>query len=179
MISVQNSDLPQKLPRIFQGDGSSQAPWTQLVLVLIYEFLRGEQSPWKAYFDILPTKENFNTLMFWSAEELSELQASAVLRKIGKEDADKMFSEQVVPQVRKEPDVFGADSLSDEELFALAHQMGTIIMAYAFDLEKDVLDTGSSDEEWDEEDAEAFFPKGLVPLADMLNADDNSNVSGS
>jgi SET domain-containing protein 6 len=57
--------------------------------------------------------------------------------------------------------------------------MGSTIMAYAFDLEKV---TGEEDEGDDEgfvsDDEGVTMPKGMVPLADMLNADaDRNNVA--
>jgi SET domain-containing protein 6 len=53
--------------------------------------------------------------------------------------------------------------------------MGSLIMAYAFDVEpatprKDVDEEGFAEEEEDE-----ALPKGMIPLADMLNADADRN----
>ncbi|KAK5004156.1 Ribosomal lysine N-methyltransferase 4, partial [Cryomyces antarcticus] len=50
-------------------------PWVSLILVMMYEYLKGPESRWWPYFDVLPSK--FDTLMFWSSDELDELQASA------------------------------------------------------------------------------------------------------
>jgi SET domain-containing protein 6 len=65
---------------------------------MTYELLQGANSQWKPYFDILPAK--FNSLMFWSKEELEELQASAVLGKIGRESTDIGFRESLVPVIK-------------------------------------------------------------------------------
>ena len=65
---------------------------------MIYEHLRGSQSRWKQYLDVLP--ETFNTLMFWSEAELAELQGSAVRHKVGKTDADQTFRDQLVPIIQ-------------------------------------------------------------------------------
>jgi SET domain-containing protein 6 len=65
---------------------------------MTYEFLQGATSRWKPYFDILPTE--FNSLMFWSKEELEELQGSAVLGKIGKESMDIKFRESLIPVLK-------------------------------------------------------------------------------
>lgn len=57
--------------------------------------------------------------------------------------------------------------------------MGSTILAYAFDLDNDDSSTHSANEDGYIEDDEAFkgTPKGLIPLADMLNADaDRNNV---
>jgi SET domain-containing protein 6 len=70
-------------------------------------------------------------------------------------------------------------SLSDDEIITLAHRMGSTIMAYAFDLEKvaDEVSVGE-DEGFVSGDEDMVMPKGMVPLADMLNADaDKNNVT--
>ncbi|EON66015.1 hypothetical protein W97_05258 [Coniosporium apollinis CBS 100218] len=155
-------------------------PWLALILAMLHEHLLGTSSRWAPYLAILPT--DFDTLMFWSDDELAELQASAVRHKIGKEAADAAFREHILPAVRQHKDVFfgpttGAPELPDAEILALAHRMGSTIMAYAFDMEPEGGDTGKElDEEGyaSEEDDEAL-PKGMVPLADMLNADADRN----
>jgi SET domain-containing protein 6 len=53
---------------------------------MLYEYHNIPSSFWSAYFAVLPTE--FNTLMFWNEDEVAELQASAVVGKIGKEGAD-------------------------------------------------------------------------------------------
>ena len=65
---------------------------------MIYEFLRGAESRWKPYFDILPNE--FNSLMFWSKEELEELKGSAVLGKIGREITDAGFRGSLIPIIK-------------------------------------------------------------------------------
>lgn len=175
VLSVENSALSVKLREALQG----LDPWASLILVMIYEYLQGANSPWESYFDVLPTE--FNTLMFWSEDELAELQASAVRGKIGKEGADNLFKETVIPIIRENEKVFFPEeirrnyALSDADLLVLAHRMGSTIMAYAFDIEpvesnKEVDEEGYASEEDDE-----ALPKGMVPLADMLNADADRN----
>ena len=151
---------------------SAQDSWTLLILVLMYEHLQGESSRWKPYLDVLPS--SFDTPMFWAPDELAELQASALVGKVGKEEADRMIRTKVVSVIREHENVFfppGTRRLDDEELFALAHRMGSTIMAYAFDLEND--EDGEDNDEDDEwvEDREDKTMLGMVPMADMLNAD--------
>jgi SET domain-containing protein 6 len=149
---------------------------------MLYEYLNSDASNWFPYFSVLPSE--FNTLMFWSHDELAELQASAVVEKIGKESANEMFLEQLIPVIKEFADVFfagdkrakqRAEEMRDEKYLTLMHKMGSLIMAYAFDIEpanphKDVDEEGYADEEEDE-----ALPKGMVPLADMLNADAHRN----
>ena len=191
IISVENSSLSSKLPQIFTTlkDQASindinedeivlPDPWLDLILVMIYEYLQGPASPWKPYFDIIPS--NFDTLMFWTESELSELQASAVGSKIGRSSADEMFATKVLPVINQHSSIFypaNTPHLSDNELMTLAHRVGSAIMAYAFDLEKDSDENDSGDEEdgW-AVDKEGTTSMGMVPVADMLNADATFNA---
>ena len=141
---------------------------------MIYEFLRGQDSAWKPYFDVLP--ESFDTPMFWQEQELDELQASAVRRKVGKEDAEAMFRTNVLPVIRSHPELFtSSESLSDENLISLAHRMGSTIMAYAFDLENDEDKDEDESDGW-VEDRDGKSMMGMVPMADILNADAEFNA---
>lgn len=138
IISVADSRLSKLLPQIFTTLKDSEAadgddivipdPWLDLVLVMMYEYLQGDSSKWKPYFDVLPNV--FDTLMFWSQSELDELQASAVKDKIGKASADEMFSTKVLPVIKEHSKVFypaEAMELSDEDLMTVAHRMGSLV----------------------------------------------------
>jgi SET domain-containing protein 6 len=78
-------------------------PWLSLILVMLYEYTNGDASNWAPYFSVLPT--DFNTLMFWSDDELAELQGSAVLHKIGKEGANEAFMEHLLPVIKEFADI--------------------------------------------------------------------------
>lgn len=192
VITTTTSTLCEKLPHVLTKDGavfpvslddesklSDPDPWIGLVLVLIYEYLQGPKSLWGPYFDVLP--QNFDTPMFWSEPELDQLQASSVRSKIGKDQANATFITKVLPCVNANAGVFYADTnvrLSDGELLELSHRMASLIMAYAFDLDKDddeEQQDGNSEEEW-VEDKEASM-LGMVPMADILNSDAEFNVS--
>ncbi|CAK7567680.1 MAG: Ribosomal lysine N-methyltransferase 4 [Sporothrix epigloea] len=235
IISATTSELATLIPAIVQGadcqdegkdedkdedeDSSSsrQDPWTSLILIMIYEYLRGDQSPWKPYFDILPAV--FDTPMFWTDAELQELQASPVVGRVGRAEADEMIQTKVLPVVRAHSDVFfdktGVTPLDDDALMRLAHRMGSTIMAYSFSLDKDDDEEGGGndtktnqedvemkdgddaekehehgpncdhdhDDESDDgsssgwvEDKDDQLPLGMVPMADMLNADAEFNA---
>jgi SET domain-containing protein 6 len=117
--------------------------------------------------------------MFWPPAELSELQASALVAKVGKEEADRMITSKILPVVRAHDHVFfppACHRLDDAHLLELAHRMGSAIMAYAFDLEKDDDNDGADeDDEW-VEDREGKTMLGMVPMADILNADAEFNA---
>lgn len=178
VMCVRNSDLKDKIgPELEQLDH-----WLQIVLVLIYEFCIGPVSRWEPYWGVLPL--NFNTLVWWKEKELAELKGCAVLDKIGAEAADKIFEEKLLPLVTRHNDFFTPHTdkflgpCAKEILVGLAHQMSTLVMAYAFDISPEdgpAVDEGGSDYD---DDFGGDPPKGMVPLADMLNADgERNNVS--
>ncbi|KAL2038519.1 hypothetical protein N7G274_008858 [Stereocaulon virgatum] len=177
MLTTHNSNLQKIKPAILEYLDA----WNSLVLVMIYEDGLGEKSTWWPYLEVLPRE--FNTLIYWSSEELAELQGSAVLDKIGKSGADVSFKKCLLPLVQQNAETFGhhaqafAGTDAETALLQLAHRMATLIMAYGFD-----LGTGSSSSEEeveDEADGSSQFVyalnKGMVPLADLFNADGDLN----
>jgi SET domain-containing protein 6 len=149
---------------------------------MLYEYFNGDASNWAAYFSVLPSE--FETLMYWDEDELAELQASAVLNKIGKDSANEMFLEQLIPVIKEFAPIFFADDerapqraeeMRDERNLTLMHRMGSLIMAYAFDVEPSVSRKDVDEEGYASEDEDEALPKGMVPLADMLNADADRN----
>lgn len=149
-------------------------PWLSLILVLIYEWFLGDKSHWYPYLHLLP--QQFDTLMFWSKAELAELQASAVVSRIGKKSAEVGFLSELVPIIHAHPELFplSKDKL-DGEVIRHAHIAGSQVMAYAFDVDKQ---NDLDDDESLVTDDEDNPAKGMVPFADMLNADaEKNNVS--
>ncbi|GFF78169.1 ribosomal lysine N-methyltransferase 4 [Aspergillus lentulus] len=180
VLSVQNS----KLKDLLSQDLEKLGPWLSLILVMMYEYLLGEQSAWAPYFKVLP--KSFDTLMFWSPSELQELQGSAIVSKIGKEGAEDSIMQMIAPVVRANPSLFPpVESLASwdgeagaQALLGLAHIMGSLIMAYAFDIEKveDEYDEDNDEEDgYVTDDEQDQSSKGMVPLADILNADADRN----
>lgn len=174
ILCLENADLPARLPHVFEDLDQ----WTAMNIVLIDEYLKGKKSFWKPYYDVLP--QAFDTLIFWTKEELDELQASAVREKIGRASADEVFKSSIIPIWKDHATVFeienGTGSLTDVEVLALAHRMASTIMAYAFDLEKDDSQLRADEDGYATEDDDENVPKGMIPLADMLNANAASNV---
>ena len=179
ILSVESSAFESFCPDVVQRLDT----WNALVLAMIYEDGLGEKSHWWPYLDILPT--SFDTLIHWTPSELSELEGSAVLGKIGKEEAEGSFVKTLLPIVQKHADVFGRHeaafqgSDAKDVLIKLSHRMATLIMACGFDLENE-----PSSEEYEEADGSSQsayeLNKGMIPLADLLNADaDRNNVSRS
>ena len=151
---------------------------------MIHEISRGEDSKWFPYLQILPS--DFDTLIYWSPPELAELEGSAVLDKIGKKEADAAFTKILLPIVQQDPGLFGcfARDFSGPKaktiLLELAHRMATLIMAYGFDLEAESSSSSSDEEEEMDGSSQSAYElnKGMVPLADLFNADGDLNNVG-
>lgn len=192
IINIATSRLAKLAPSIFteaqrlgedydsesDGEPGAQPPdqWLCLILVLMYECLNLSTSPWAPYLGVLPS--DFETPMFWTQDQLSELQASAVVDKIGKEQADDMFRSKILPIVHKYDTLFYPDDrrLSEDALISLAHRIGSTIMAYAFDLEtEEEASTPEGEDDW-VEDKEGQIMMGMVPMADILNSDAEFNA---
>lgn len=184
--------MPQDVDHDMDGDDdpaaeedTSQDSWTTLILILIHEHLLGAASKWAPYLAILPQgPADFNTPMFWADAELVDLQASPVVAKVGRDEAEAMIRTKILPVIRAHSDAFfpaGSQPLTDDELIQLAFRMGSVIMAYAFDLEKEDDDhddgdgDGEGDDEW-VEDREGRSTLGMVAMADVLNADASFNA---
>lgn len=145
---------------------------------MIYEDGQEQQSPWWFYLNVLPIE--FDTLIYWSPAELAELDGSAVLNKIGKEEAEQAFTKILLPIVNAHANVFGKHCEAfkgpdaAKTLINLAHRMATLIMACGFDLENE---PGSEEIEEIDGSSQSVYElhKGMVPLADLFNADADLN----
>ncbi|KAF1957412.1 SET domain-containing protein [Byssothecium circinans] len=179
LLTVSNSLLSSEIPK---ATLDHLGPWLSLILVMLYEYINGSASTWAPYFAVLPSE--FNTLMFWSDDELAELQASAVVHKIGKKAADESFRNELLPVIKEFAEIFfsgderakeRAEEMGGEQGLRLMHNMGSLIMAYAFDVEPADAKKEVDEEGYASEDEDEALPKGMVPLADMLNADADRN----
>ena len=159
---------------------------------MIYEDGKGEDSAWWPYLRILPAE--FDTLVYWSPTELKELRGSTVVDKIGKEEADAHFRNDLFPIIEAHPTLLGRHGKAltgpeaEANLLILGHRMATLMLAYAFELVPDTTSENESDEEEEEEEEKeeetqnpaGDLKKGMIPLADLLNANgDLKNVSCS
>lgn len=162
--------------------------WSGLILCMMWEQAKGPYSKWHDYLAVLP--DEFHTPMFWNEEDLQELTGTAVVEKLGKDDADKEYMETVVPALQSRTDLFPPDTLALDYSLATYHVMGSLILSRSFHVEhwkgifseNDVMkdsdehmeeeptsppeNTDSVDESDDEDSTEV----AMVPMADMLNA---------
>lgn len=157
-------------------------PWNDLILAIIYEDLKGDFSIWAPYLALLPDVQGsnqLNTLMLWSEHELQELQASSVRDKIGRTSADDNFRNVVIPAIRRPDSPFSSlgalQHCSDDDLLRKAHRAGSLIMAYAFDLEPETASQRPDEDGYVSDEDEAMLAKGMIPMADLLNADADRN----
>lgn len=157
-------------------------PWIKLIIVVMNEQSKKTDSYWNQYLDVLPTvSSSFQPLMLWPQESLDQLQASPVLERIGREEAEEMFRSILLPVFRENRDVLHAklfpknEICIQETLLPLYHGAGSVIMAYAFDIEQDPSTRDVDEEGFVSDEEDASLPKGLIPMADMLNADADMN----
>lgn len=156
LLSITTSDLGRHV------DLSSLQGWAPLILTLMYEFSK-DSSGWYGYLQILP--KEFTTPMFWSADELSQLKGTSIQDKIGREEAEKTYHETLLPIIQAHPELFPA-AQCDVHAF---HRMGSLIMAYSFNVDNE----GGGDEDSDQEDKPSSI--AMVPFADLLNANESLN----
>ncbi|KAF8499657.1 SET domain-containing protein [Russula emetica] len=169
--------------------------WAGLILCLMWEAAQGNFSKWSTYLASLPIA--FDTPMFWSAEDLEQLRGTAILDKIGKDQAENDYFNKVMPILKSRTDLFGEERSNPQYSLEVYHIMGSRILSRSFQVEalsttdsvdsraqEDVemnLDEPSShalndndsdetedDEDGDDEDDPANV--AMVPLADMMNA---------
>jgi N-lysine methyltransferase SETD6 len=129
--------------------------------------------------------DTFTTPMFWSADELLELKATAVLGKypclpkessrshiilsvcfsdkIGKAEAEKDYHNKLLPAVNSRPDIFQPSAIEVNYSLERYHIMGSRILSRCFTVEK-----WSGDEENIVDEAE---------VAEEAEADDATPVS--
>ncbi|KAI9646966.1 Ribosomal lysine N-methyltransferase 4 [Ciborinia camelliae] len=164
--AVLNAQNANPLP-ISRRLSEKMPAWLALTSILMTEG-QVDNSKWAPYLAILP--DRLDSLVFWSDSELAELQASAVVKKIGKKGAEALFTSYIAP--------LGLKHSSTE----MCHKVASVIMAYAFDIPdpSDGPTSGGKGEDAgddlvsdDGEDEKTIL--SMIPLADMLNADADRN----
>lgn len=118
---------------------------------------RRQDSKWAPYLAILP--QQLDNLVFWSDADISELQASKVVNKIGKFTAEELFSTSIAP--------LGIMNYNIEE----CHKAASIIMSYAFDIPEETAQEDEivgEEEELVSDNGEEPTILSMIPLADML-----------
>ncbi|KAI5474151.1 SET domain-containing protein 6 [Pseudohyphozyma bogoriensis] len=166
LLTTSTSALPPLLPPTAWAELNG---WTPLILCILYEYAHPTTSVFKPYFDVLPPPGSFDSLMFWSEEELKELKGSLVLTKIGKDEADEEYANVVVPFLREHKEVFG-DVEGEGYTLERFHWAGSLILSRSFHVESGAGEDSDEEEDEDEEEVEKVEDVAMVPLADHLNA---------
>ncbi|ODQ47144.1 hypothetical protein PICMEDRAFT_71255 [Pichia membranifaciens NRRL Y-2026] len=126
--------------------------WQALIICVAYEWLMGDKSRFAHYFRVLPLQSSdYNSLMFWSEEELETLKPSGVLSRIGREAAEEMHAllvADIIPNRLQCPEL--AEFLTQERF----HVVASLIMSYSFDVDHfaEKVDTEESDDCDDSDD---------------------------
>ncbi|KAL8276921.1 hypothetical protein RQP46_010649 [Phenoliferia psychrophenolica] len=179
LVTTSTSLLPTLLPA---DEWSALGGWSPLILIMMYERSRPADPAafpptWAPYFALLPAPNSFDSLMFWSEDELAELEGSTVLGKVGREEAEEEWRDVVWPFVLKHRAVLMPGGGSDEELGArfgleMFHYCGTLILSRSFHVETGMSREDSDEEDSDDEDEEKedVGDVAMVPMADILNA---------
>ncbi|KAG8967719.1 hypothetical protein FRC03_009412 [Tulasnella sp. 419] len=74
--------------------------------------------------------------MFWDASDLSELQGSTVVEKIGKEEVEANYHEKLLPLLKKRSDIFPKQYLDSYYSLTSYHIQGSRILSRSFHVEK-------------------------------------------
>lgn len=158
-----NPELTPEISKLFKESPLVKQLDTWMALIL-YMMIRIKDDEFRPYYDVLPQK--LNTLMYWDEKEVKELlKGSTVVDRIGKEGAEESYHNLLKPIFEENKEFFKDIDTSIEQY----HRMGSLIMAYSFDVEK-VTSEENEEEDEDEDEEEDETVKAMVPLADILNA---------
>ncbi|KAH9946963.1 SET domain-containing protein [Amylocystis lapponica] len=176
-LSTRTSSLPARLGKATWAGFGLDIGWSGLILCMMWEEAQGAASMWSEYFDILPAV--FDTPMFWSEDDLQELKGTAVVDKIGREDAERDYKTKVVPALESRPDIFPVVSISRHYSLERYHIMGSRILSRSFQVErwKEDDNEDSDSESSQEQDAHNTSAMDVDEPAGVQDADpDQENV---
>lgn len=165
--------------------------WAPLILAMMWEYYHraawnstyeaDDRQTWLQYFDIMP--EVLSTPMFWPAADLEHLKGTSIEGKLGKEEAEAKYHEEVLPFVQSLPTMFG-DIEMVKRWFSVEqyHVMASRILSRSFHVKSQSVHkadsrhgAGDGEEEEEEEEREHVGDISMVPMADMLNARSGSD----
>ncbi|GBE80467.1 SET domain-containing protein [Sparassis crispa] len=133
-LSTRTSSLPGLLGRGAWNEFGLGRGWVGLILCMMWEESQGSQSKWSGYMSSLPTA--FDTPMFWNDGDLQELQGTAVVDKIGRDEAERDYHEKLIPAIKSRADLFPAESISQFYTLERYHIMGSLILSRSFHVER-------------------------------------------
>ncbi|KAG9124878.1 hypothetical protein FRC07_009894, partial [Ceratobasidium sp. 392] len=130
---------------------------------MMREAAKREESIWDGYLDTMPV--TFDTPMFWSNTDLEELRGTSIAEKIGHEEAEKEYTERLLPLVKSRPDLFNPDHIDKYYTLSQFHIMGSRILSRSFHVEPWRKDEDDQNEE--KQDAKAEEAKQATEDADV------------
>ncbi|KAI0743984.1 hypothetical protein C8Q80DRAFT_1220766 [Daedaleopsis nitida] len=173
-LSTRTSALPTLMGAGWREHNLHEG-WVGLILCMMWEESKGSESKWSGYFAALP--EKFDTPMFWEEDEIKELQGTAVVDKIGRDDAERDYRSKLIPAFKSRPDLFPEERL--EQFFSIEryHLNGSRILSRSFHVEKwkgEHAEDGDEDEQDNDQAADdnAMDVDQQEPLSHAAPADD-------
>lgn len=133
-LSTQTSTLPAAFGLEAWRKHKLHKGWVGLILCMMWEEAQGNKGKWFTYLASLPTQ--FDTPIFWSDEELQELRGTAVVDKIGRDEAERDYREKLAPAVKTRPDLFSSDQIDTWYTLHRYHITGSRILSRSFNVEK-------------------------------------------
>ncbi|CAK5265439.1 unnamed protein product [Mycena citricolor] len=164
LLSPENSELPGRVGLAHWKERKMHIGWAGLILCMMWETAQGSSSRWSGYLDSLPS--TFDTPMFWNDEDLRELQGTTVVAKLGRDDAERDFTEKLLPLVQSRPDIFPVDTIYTYYTLEIYHIMGSRILSRSFDVEND-----EPDEDGDADDTEEEHVAANTSVGSAMDVD--------
>ncbi|AAW46458.1 hypothetical protein CNBI2600 [Cryptococcus deneoformans B-3501A] len=170
ILSAYTSDLKDHLDAS-EWDQLNKG-WAQLILVMMWETIKGSKSRWAGYLANMPVL--FETPMFWTERQREQLSGTDIADRIGREDAEAEYTSVLAPFIKAHPDLFPVDS--PHITMDAFHIQGSRILSRSFTVplhrfgrsHSQSRSDGNSEKESDDEDEEEMVV--MIPFADMLNA---------
>ncbi|KAI0066033.1 SET domain-containing protein [Artomyces pyxidatus] len=133
-LSTRTSKLPNLVGQMEWKKRGLHSGWVGLILSMMWEEAQGSASRWRTYLESLPT--SFDTPMFWSPDDLEELKGTAVVEKLGRDQAEADYREKVLPMLQARPDLFEPEELDSHYSLKNYHVMGSRILSRSFQVER-------------------------------------------
>ncbi|MEW5304249.1 MAG: hypothetical protein WDW36_006873 [Sanguina aurantia] len=127
--------------------------FTATVMLLLSEFARGKESPFREYLASLP--QEVDCLLSWSKEDKDELKGTAIDDE-GREQTQAFFAREALPVISARPDLWPAPWNSVSRF----GQVAGVAQSRAFHMEESNWVTGSA-----KESSNLY----LLPAVDMIN----------
>ncbi|KAI9507469.1 SET domain-containing protein [Russula earlei] len=132
-LSTRTSSLPSLIGEADWKRHGLHIGWSGLILCLMWEAAQGSSSRWSTYLASLPI--TFNTPMFWSSEDVEQLRGTAIIERIGREQAENDYLNKVVPLLKNRTDYFGDEHANLHYSLEAYHIMGSRILSRSFQVE--------------------------------------------